>query len=290
MKISQSLRNQLVKAQKNEITEYFIYKELAKRGKTENRKTLEQIAEEELGHYHFWRNLTKEEVKADAFKISLYSLIVRFLGLNFSVRLMEQGEDFAQANYQKIRQFNPQVEKIIQEERKHEQIILDLLDKEELAYTGSIVLGLNDALVELTGALAGLTLALQQAKVVAIAGLITGVAASLSMAASEYLSTKEEQDSKKDPVKASLITGLTYLMVVFFLVTPYFLLPNLFVSLGLALVVSLIMISFFNFYIAVAKNLSFKKKFWEMAGISLGVAGLNFLIGLLMRKYLKIEI
>ena len=42
----------------------------------------------------------------------------------------------------------------------NESALLQLLDEEKLRYTGSIVLGLNDVLVELTGALAGLTLAL----------------------------------------------------------------------------------------------------------------------------------
>ena len=73
---------------------------------------------------------------------------------------------------------------------------------EPYRYTGSIVLGLNDALVELTGALAGLTLALQDTKLIALTGSITGIAAALSMGASEYLSTKSE-DVDRSPVKAS---------------------------------------------------------------------------------------
>ena len=59
-----------------------------------------------------------------------------------------------------------------------------------------MVLGLNDALVEFTGALAGYTFALQNTLLVAMTGLITGVAASLSMATSEYLSTKSEENAK----------------------------------------------------------------------------------------------
>ena len=51
---------------------------------------------------------------------------------------------------------------------------------------GSVVLGLNDALVEFVGMLAGLTFALQNTQIIAVAGLITGVAASLSMGSSEY--------------------------------------------------------------------------------------------------------
>ena len=51
-----------------------------------------------------------------------------------------------------------------------------MIDEEKLKYIGAVVLGMNDALVELTGTLAGLTLALQNEKLVGVAGLITGVA------------------------------------------------------------------------------------------------------------------
>jgi VIT1/CCC1 family predicted Fe2+/Mn2+ transporter len=47
--------------------------------------------------------------------------------------------------------------------------------------------------VELTGALSGLTLAFRNTRLIAMAGLITGIAASLSMAGSEYLATKSEE-------------------------------------------------------------------------------------------------
>ena len=55
-------------------------------------------------------------------------------------------------------------QKIAEDEERHEQKLLAILDEERLQYVGSMVLGLNDALVELTGTLAGLTLALQNTK------------------------------------------------------------------------------------------------------------------------------
>ena len=79
----------------------------------------------------------------------------------------------------------PEAKAIILEENQHETGLLQLLGEERLRYTGSMVLGLNDVLVELTGALAGLTLALQDTKLVALTGSITGIAAALSMGASE---------------------------------------------------------------------------------------------------------
>ena len=69
-------------------------------------------------------------------------------------------------------------------EQEHEAALIELIDEERLRYISSMVLGLNDALVELTGALAGFTFALGNTTTIAMAGFITGSAATLSMAAS----------------------------------------------------------------------------------------------------------
>jgi VIT1/CCC1 family predicted Fe2+/Mn2+ transporter len=152
-----------------------------------------------------------------------------------------------------------------------------------------VVLGLNDALVVLTGALAGLTLALQNVKLIALSGLITGIAASLSMAASEYLSTRSE-DTKKRPVRAAIYTGIAYIITVALLVLPYLIIQNYIVDLVIALTTAVIIIAVFNYYISVAKGESFRERFLEMAGLSLGVALFSFVIGYFIRQWLGIEI
>jgi VIT1/CCC1 family predicted Fe2+/Mn2+ transporter len=154
---------------------------------------------------------------------------------------------------------------------------------------GSVVLGLNDALVELTGALAGLTLALQNTQFIALTGLITGIAAALSMGASEYLSTKSE-DTAQNPLKAALYTGSAYVVTVMILILPYLLLGNYYLCLLLTLTGAVLIIAFFNYYISVAKAVPFKKRFFEMAGLSLGVALFSFFIGFLIRLFLGVDV
>ncbi|MEP0827077.1 MAG: VIT1/CCC1 transporter family protein [bacterium] len=289
MTLDSKVRAAVLRAQKDEITEYYLYLRLARRVTKEgDRRLLEKIAGEELAHYNFFKKFSNEEVPPSRWRIFFYYFIARLFGLNFGVRLMERSENLIQSFYGDLRHLSPEVEHIIREEQQHEERMLDLIDQEELAYTGSVVLGLNDALVELTGVLAGLTLALQDTRIVAIAGFITGIAASLSMAGSEYLSTKEE--GGKSPLRASIYTGIAYIVAVLFLITPYFIFSNPFICLALAVSFALLIVFIFTFYISVAKNLSFKKRFMEMAAISLGVAILNFFIGLLVRKYLHIDV
>jgi VIT1/CCC1 family predicted Fe2+/Mn2+ transporter len=85
----------------------------------------------------------------------------------------------------------------------------------------AIVLGLNDALVELTGSLAGLSLALASTNLIAVAGIIIGFSGALSMTASEYLSAKEDQNKKKKAHIFATYTGLSYLGTVLILTSPY---------------------------------------------------------------------
>ena len=46
----------------------------------------------------------------------------------------------------------------------------------------------------------------------------------------------------------------------------------------------------FNFYVSVAKDYSFKRRFVEMAALSLGVALVSFVIGYLLRIVVGVDI
>ena len=169
------------------------------------------------------------------------------------------------------------------DEQHHEEKLIEMIDEERLQYMGSVVLGLNDALVEFTGALAGFTLALNDTKLIALTGSITGIAAALSMASSEYLSTKSEKTHNKRPVKAAIYTGIAYIITVVALVGPFILLSSPVLALCIMLVMALLIIAFFNYYYAIARNESFKRRFTEMAVLSFSVAGISFLIGYLLK-------
>jgi len=280
----------ILKVQNNELTDHIVYKKLSEIIRTdEHRLILERISQDELRHYQVLRAITKKESVPDKFRIFFFVSISRLLGLNFGLKLMESGEGDGQKTYERLRDISPEVDSIIRDEEKHEKEVIGLIDEEGLKYASSVVLGLNDALVELTGALAGFTLALNNSRLIATIGLITGLAASMSMASSEYLSTKHEE-TDKDPVKASIYTGIAYVGTVILLILPYFLVDNVFVSLGLTLLCALSIMFVFTFYISVAKDMPFKKRFMEMASLSLSIAAISFFIGLGVRKVFNIDI
>jgi VIT1/CCC1 family predicted Fe2+/Mn2+ transporter len=289
--LTPELRRQLLAMQRNEITEYHVYRRLAQRQSSiHNRDTLLRIAEDERTHHDFWRGYTRESTKPSRLRIVLYASIARVLGLTFAVKLMERGEEAAQVSYEAIAAIIPEAKYVLEEEERHERQLLDILDEERLRYIGSIVLGLSDALVELTGALAGLTLALGNSRLIALIGLITGIAAAMSMAASEYLSRRAEEKKDHSPLKAAVYTGIAYIATVTLLVMSFLLLNNPLVSLAITLLFALLIIVSFTYYLAVVRDMPFKHRFLEMAGLCLGVSLISFGIGFVLRQAFGIDL
>jgi VIT1/CCC1 family predicted Fe2+/Mn2+ transporter len=281
-----TLLDDVLRFQCEEITGAMVYAALAKNCRdAHNAAVLAGMAEAEKRHYAFWKSISGQDVAPNRRKIAAFTLLAKVLGLTFALKLLEKGEEVTAADYARVASFHPGAEKLGEEEEQHEDDLLGMIDEERLSYVGSIVLGLNDALVELTGTLAGLTFAFQRGNLVAVSGIITGIAAALSMAASNYLASKAEDDPKAK--KAALYTGVAYLITVILLVLPYLIVPQtgpwIYVSLGITLFIAVGIIAGFNFYVSVAKSQAFKPRFFEMAGISLGVSFFSFLVGLLVR-------
>lgn len=291
LQLSKDVEKQIKKMQKNEIKGYLVYSKIANRTKDENNKnTLLKIAEDERSHAEIWEKLTGVKVKVSPIVVWFYNILSIILGFTFTIKFMERGEVSDSDAYKKLEEEIPQARQIAIDEEKHEAELLSLLDEERLHYVGSMVLGLSDALVELTGTLAGLTFALGNNKLVALSGLITGISATFSMASSEYLSAKSE--GRNDALKSCTYTGIAYVFTVAFLILPYLLLPagSALPALIIMLAIALLIIFAFNIYISIAQGLNFKKRFGEMALISMSVAALSFLIGLVVKHFLGIDI
>lgn len=279
------------KMQQNELTESAIYTEIARFAKgDENKETLLRLAREEKAHYEIWKQYTGMEMKPEKGKVFKYKLLARILGFTFAVKLMESGEENAQEEYNRLAVEVPESAIIRQQEEEHEQALLDMLDEERLQYVGSMVLGLNDALVELTGSLAGFTFALQNTRLIALSGLIIGISATFSMASSEFLAARSE--GRSDALKSCTYTGIAYLITVALLITPYLIFGNAsyMPALVCMLAVVILIIAGFTYYTSVAQDQPFKSRFLEMAVISVSVAVISFVVGVLAKKFLGVDV
>ncbi|MEN6619890.1 MAG: VIT1/CCC1 family protein [Rikenellaceae bacterium] len=242
--MDQKIKKLVLTTQQAEETEHLIYMRLSKQSNDKNNaEVLQKIGQQEKGHAKFWQNKSGEEVKPDMWHVSCTVWLARLLGLSFVLKLMEKREGTGSRLYDQLAEYFPEAKAFSEEELIHEKELLAMLDEEGLQFVGSIVLGLNDALVELTGALAGFTLAMSDNKVISLVGLVTGISAALSMAA--------------------------LLITVVLLILPFLLLASKFVALAITLLTAVLIIFLFNYYISIAKDLNFKTRFLEMTFISL---------------------
>ena len=279
------------KMQQNELTESVIYEKIAAFAKgDENRQTLLRLSREERAHYEIWKKYTGIEMKPQTGKVLKFTMLARVLGFTFAVKLMEKGEENAQEEYALLAKAVPESIQIRAQEEEHEQSLLGMLDEERLQYVGSMVLGLNDALVELTGSLAGFAFALQNNRLIALSGLIVGISATFSMASSEFLAARSE--GRSDALKSCSYTGIAYLITVVLLIAPYLLFgaAQYIPALICMLVMVVLIIAGFTYYTSVAQDQPFKSRFLEMALISIGVAVVSFVVGILAKKFLGVDL
>lgn len=271
---------------KDEALAYQLYKMVAsKQKKEEHASVLNSIAEQEKLHLEKFNKELGTTITVEDYnkrKYRKYKRIFKLLGSIFTLRLFERREEKGRKKYAKHIEAYPLLKEIVNQEKTHKNQLSDILKDEKLLYASSIVLGMNDALVEMSGAIAGYTFALADTKQIGIIAAITGVAAALSMASSEFLSAREAEHPH--PVRSSLYTGLTYLVVVTLMILPYVIFSNKFVALGVMLGTVVTIIFVFNLYTSIAKKQSLWKNFGIMVVIALGVSLVSFLIGLLINQ------
>ena len=290
-KISNELIKLVKKAQIDEEEGAILYEFMAKKEKNEeNKKILQQMTKDEKKHAEVWKNITKKDLKPNALSILKFKFLTIVMGITFVIKTMQKKENLAQHEYEKIMQELPEAAKMLEDERRHEKELYNMIDEERLNYIGAMVLGLNDALVELTGAIAGVTFALANTKLVALTGIVTGISATFSMAASNYLA--ERADNNPKALKSSFYTGIAYLITVVLLVLPYLLLPTYMYIIAFVIMLAIVIfiIMFFNYYISVAKDEPFFKNFATMTLISLSVAVISYIPGIIAKNLLGIDI
>lgn len=269
--------------QKNEITEHFLYAALAKRFKGKNRDILRKISIDELKHYYFFKKLTGKEISPSYVKIYFYRFVSRIFGITFTLKMMGNGEDQAEHNYEEIDDKVPGIKKIINEELKHEEALMSQIEEGIITHMGSMVLAINNSIQEITGIVVGLTFALSNPLLVGKTALISGLAATLAMVASEYLSQKSENDKDAEPLKAALYTGIVYIFVVSVIVGPYFIFTGHYTALAVALGSVVIILTAFTFFMSVIKGLRYRTALLEVVTITSVVILLSLGLGILIK-------
>jgi len=206
--------------------------------------------------------------------------------MTFAVKMMENGELKAERNYESAEDSLPGIKKLINDEIKHEEALVKQLEEDAVEHMGSMVLAVNNSIQEITGIVVGLTFALTNALMVGKTALVSGVAATLAMAASEYLSQKTDIGGEK-AAKAAIYAGSVYIFVTAAIVTPFFLFAHHLAALLCSLCAVAVIIAGFTFYMSVVKNTDYKKAFFEVSGITAVVIGMSLAAGLLIKTIFR---
>jgi len=193
----------------DESTDSIIYKHLASIENIEELKDeFIRLSKVEADHALFWKKfLEKRGVKVEPPKVSSIKLIYakllrKLLGAGVTVSILELGEAQAVNKYYKYiketQNLEPEeidgIKQIIFEELEHEKVFAEEKKKFHTENVRDFVLGMNDGLVEILGAVFGLS-AVYPTKpyLVGFSGLIVGVAGALSMGVGTFVSVRSQR-------------------------------------------------------------------------------------------------
>ncbi|MBO8130299.1 MAG: rubrerythrin family protein [Candidatus Marinimicrobia bacterium] len=281
----------LLKSQRQELTQHYIYKRFIPRiDDFYNQRLLEMIANDELTHHNYLKRLTARDVKPNIFKIIWYIFMSYVFGISFILKLMERKEMYGRIRYKKFRYKVDEVGRIIKDEYWHEIKLLDILNEAKIRFLSSILTILNDAMAGITAILLGLTMVLMDSRLIAAVFLSIGFAVAISMISSDMLKRKKERFEKKTSLKMILLKGIFYIITIAFLIIPFLIIKNPLIALAVAVLLIVFVIDVFNFYISVVENKNFKRQFTETILLNLSVGTISLVIGFVIRRIFSINV
>ncbi|MEN3039969.1 MAG: VIT1/CCC1 family protein [Bacteroidia bacterium] len=274
-----------------ELLNAHLYQWLSERVRSPKMKEiLQAFAQQEKTHYDFWRQLLSVEVPFPKWRLRWHQFLIQLLGVSFILRLLERKEHQTIQEYRRIAPSLPEdmrihLYRLIEDEEKHEAEFLQAIQTEEtrLRYLGFIILGLSDAIIEVTGVHAGFLGVSHYPLTAGIAGLIVGFAASISMASAAYLQAK--QNPSVSPLQSALYTGFSYLTAVALLALPYFGFSSMGMAFWVSVAIAVLMILGFVFYSSVVFERSFREEAVASVGILTATSVLSYGFGELLRYF-----
>jgi vacuolar iron transporter family protein len=278
-----------------EYADHALYLALSRRERNPDfKKALEDIARGEASHFEFWKTYAPSaKVSARRLRIYFILLIRLTLGLTFTMKFMERHEAKLHKLYRVIAEMIPLADKtrfnaMVESEENQEGVLIGAIQENRVKYMSFIVLGLADAVVEISGIHAGSLGIYGETKLAGLAGIIAGMAASVAMASAAFAQAKQGfQGSAK---WSAIYTGVSYMITAIFLALPYFLTGSMVWALGTSLVIGVMLVALMTFYDTIISARPFKRQFGEIAIIILAASAALFAIGTLVGQYLGIRI
>jgi len=269
----------------HEYTDSKLYERLSKTVPSSSpfASVLMHLSDTEHKHYEFWRKYApQEEPKLDKVKLYWVLFLRRVLGLTFASRFLDRHESSVVKEYRALAGLIPESDKaafeeMVADEQEHEMEFAKKIESAAIRYISFIVLGLADALVEITGIHAGSLGVYNKTEYAGLAGVIAGAAASLAMASAAFAQAK--QGFQGSARLSALYTGISYFVTAIILASPYFLTPVPIIALFVSLSLAVIILALITYYSTVISGKPFARDFIEILLIMFGVTVALYVIG-----------
>lgn len=248
---------------------------------------LMHLSATEYKHYEFWKKYApEEEPKVDKVKLYWVLFLRRVLGLTFASRFLDRHESSVVKEYRALASLIPEADKtafeeMVADELEHEKEFAQKIESSAIRYISFVVLGLADALVEITGIHAGSLGIYDITEYAGIAGVTAGAAASLAMASAAFAQAKQGFQGSAN--LSAVYTGISYFITAIILAAPYFLTPSMVYALGTSLFLAVVILALISYYSTVISGKPFLRDFLEMLLIMFGVTVALYLFGHFIR-------
>ncbi|MEM1772653.1 MAG: hypothetical protein QXQ71_02370 [Desulfurococcaceae archaeon] len=279
---------------REEYKAYLIYSFIAKNPfvPKKTRDIFDKASKDEYEHYKFWRSISGECTSGFFIvKQWIYVMILWLFGITVVLKLMESSEKHAQIDYKELVESDLRVEginKIINDEEKHEEMFVENINEGRIRYLSSIALGITDALIELTGIYTGSLGAFANSLSAGLIGLIAGISASISMGVASYTQAKHAGLLK--PAVSALYTMIAYFIVALLLALPYFIFTYVLFGFAIMIAICVLIVAYMSFYVSVLHEKNYVKELLENTGLILGIAFALYIIGSVIRQFIGLTI
>ncbi len=269
----------------DEWSDYTLYGRLAKTVDSGSpfADVLKKLSSTEHGHYEFWRKyVPEEEPKFPTLKLYWVLFLRRFFGLTFATRYLDRHEAKVVVEYERMAPLIPEADRpafdeMVADEKDHEKAFALKVESAAVQYISFVVLGLADALVEISGIHAGWLGLFEKTEIAGLAGVIAGGAASLAMASAAFAQAK--QGFQGSARRSAIYTGVFYFITAVMLATPYFLTSSMILALFSSLTLAVVILAITTWYSIVIQQKPFLKDFLEILAILFGATIVVFGLG-----------
>lgn len=269
----------------HEFTDSVLYERLAETLESQSpfAAVLRRLSATEHNHYEFWKKyVPNEEPRINRIKVYWVLFLRRVLGLTFASRYLDRHEASVVKEYKALGGMIPESDKapfneMVADEQEHEKEFAGEIQTSAIRYISFVVLGLADALVEISGIHAGSLGIYDKTEIAGLAGVVAGAAASLAMASAAFAQAKQGfQGSAK---LSAVYTGVSYFVCAIILATPYFLTSSMVYALGSSLSLAVVIVAFTTYYSTVISNKPFLRDFSEIILILFGATIALYIFG-----------